>query len=86
MVTFEGAPNTAAQCEMNACATVSAVWAGMGIDKEAYVRGTCEGVEHHLWSSNSRPACRAICALRFSKPVPHRTEIRAEGGELLTDA
>ena len=26
------------------------------VDKEAFVRGICEGVEHHLWSSNSRPA------------------------------
>ena len=26
------------------------------LDKEAYVRGICEGVEHHLWSSDSRPA------------------------------
>ena len=28
------------------------------VDKEAYVRGICEGVEHHLWSSDSRPAYR----------------------------
>ena len=26
------------------------------VDKEAYVRGICEEVEHHLWSSDSRPA------------------------------
>ena len=28
------------------------------VDKEACVRGICEGVEHHLWSSDSRPAYR----------------------------
>ena len=28
------------------------------VDKEAYVREICEGVEHHLWSSDSRPAYR----------------------------
>ena len=32
--------------------TVRALW----LDKEAYVRRICEGVEHHLWSSASRPA------------------------------
>ena len=26
------------------------------VDNEAYVRGTFEGVEHHLWSSDSHPA------------------------------
>ena len=25
------------------------------------MRGICEGVEHHLWSSDSRPASRGIC-------------------------
>ena len=34
--------------------TVRALW----VDKEAYVRGICERVEHHLWSSDSRPAYR----------------------------
>ena len=24
--------------------------------KEAHVRGICEGAEHHLWSSDTRPA------------------------------
>ena len=38
------------------------------VDKEAYVQGICEGVEHHLWSSYSRPALRGICALHSSKP------------------
>ena len=28
------------------------------VDKEACVRGICEGVEHHLWSSDSCPAYR----------------------------
>ena len=26
------------------------------VEKEAYMRGICEGVEHHLWSSDSHPA------------------------------
>ena len=38
------------------------------VDKEAYVRGICEGVEHHLWTGDSRPADRGIHALRSSKP------------------
>ena len=54
------------------------------VDKEAYVRGICEGVEHHLWSSDFPPAYRGICALRSSKPVPRCTAVRAEGGGLLT--
>uniref|UniRef100_A0A8C4NCI5 TRPM SLOG domain-containing protein n=1 Tax=Eptatretus burgeri TaxID=7764 RepID=A0A8C4NCI5_EPTBU len=28
------------------------------VDKEAYVRGICEGVEHHLWTGDSRPFIR----------------------------
>ena len=40
------------------------------VDKEADVRGICEGVEHYLWSSDSRPAFRRICALCSSKPIP----------------
>ena len=55
------------------------------MDKEAYVRGICEGVEHHLWSRDSRPAYRGIHALRSSKPVPQCTAVRAEGGGLLTE-
>ena len=55
------------------------------LDKEAYVQGICEGVEHHLWSSNSRPAYRGIHALHSSKPIPRRTAVRAEGGGLLTE-
>ena len=55
------------------------------VDKEAYVRGICEGVEHHRWSSDSPLAFRAIHALRSSKPVPQCTAVRAEGGGLLTE-
>ena len=55
------------------------------VDKEAYVRGICEGVEHHLWSSDSRPAYRGIRALRSSKPIPRCTAVRAEGGRLSTE-
>ena len=54
------------------------------VDKEAYVRGICEGVEHHLWSRDSCPASRGICALCSSKHVPRCTVVRAEGGGLLT--
>ena len=53
--------------------------------KEADVRGLCEGVEHHLWSSDSHPAYRGIHALRSSKPIPRCTAVRAEGGRLLTE-
>ena len=55
------------------------------VDKEAYVRGICEGVEHHLWTGDSRPAYRGIHALRSSKPIPRCTAVRAEGGRLLTE-
>ena len=55
------------------------------VDKEAYVRGICEGVEHQLWSSDSRPAYRGIHALRSSKPFPRCTAVRAEGGRLLIE-
>ena len=54
-------------------------------DKEAYVRGICEVVEYHLWSSDSHPDCRGICTLRSSKPVPRCTAVRAEGGGVLTE-
>ena len=55
------------------------------VDKEACVRGICEGVKHHLWSSDSHPAYRGICTLRSSKPIPRCPAVRAEGGELLTE-
>ena len=48
------------------------------------MRGICEGVEHHLWSSDSRPAYRGIRALRSSKPVTRCTAFRTEGGGLFT--
>ena len=57
----------------------------LGVDKEAYVRGICEGVEHHLWSSDSRPAYRTICALHSTKPIPRCTAVRVEGGGFLTE-
>ena len=49
------------------------------------MRGICEGVEHHLWSSDSCPAYRGIRALRCSKPIPRCTAVRAESGGLLTE-
>ena len=51
------------------------------------MRGICEvvDVEHHLWSSDSRPAYRGIHALRSSKPIPRCTAVRAEGVGLLTE-
>ena len=55
------------------------------VDKEADVRRICEGIEHHLWSSDSRPALRGIHALCSSKPIPRCTAVRAEGGRLLTE-
>ena len=55
------------------------------VDKEAYVRGICDGVEYHLWSNDSRPVCTRICALRSSKPIPRCTAVRVEGGALLTE-
>ena len=55
------------------------------VDKEAYVQGICEGVEHHLWSSDSRPAYREIRALRSYNPIPRCTAVRGEGGRLLTE-
>ena len=45
-----------------------------------------EGVEHNLWSSDSRPVYRGIHALRSSKPIPRCNAVRAEGGGLLTDS
>ena len=55
------------------------------VDKEAFVRGICEGVEHHMWSSDSHPVYRGICALRSSKPVPRCGAVTAESGRLLTE-
>ena len=48
------------------------------VDKEAsYVRGICEGVEHQLWSSDSRPAYGGIRALRSSKLISRCSAVRA---------
>ena len=44
-----------------------------------------EGVEHHLWSSDSHPAYRGIHTLRSSKPIPRCIAVRAAGGGLLTE-
>ena len=55
------------------------------LDKEACLQGICDGVEHHLWSSDSRPAYRRIHALHFFKPIPQCTAIREEGGRHLTE-
>ena len=49
------------------------------------MRGICEGVEHHLSSSDSRPAYRRIRSLRSSKLVTQCTVVRAEDGRLLTE-
>jgi len=38
-----------------------------------------------LWSSDSRPASRVICALHSSKPISQCTAVRAEGGGLLIE-
>ena len=63
------------------CKTVCSLRA----DKEAYVRGICEGVEHHVWSSDSYLANREICELHSFKPVLWCAAVRVEGGELLTE-
>ena len=49
------------------------------------MRGICEGVEYHLWLSDSHPLCRGIWAMRSSKHILRWTAVRAEGGELLTE-
>ena len=63
------------------CKTGSA----LRVDKEAYVQAICEGVEHHLWTSDSHPAYREIHALRSSKPITRCSAVRGEGGGLLTE-
>ena len=49
------------------------------------MQGICERVEHHLWSSDSRPTYREIHSLHSSKPIPQCTAVRAKGGGLLTE-
>ncbi len=55
------------------------------VDKEADVRGICEGVEHHLWSIDSHPPYKGIHALHTSNPVAQCIAVRAEGGGLLME-
>ncbi|KAG2466537.1 COPA1 protein, partial [Polypterus senegalus] len=54
-------------------------------DKEMYVRGICEQVTHHLWSSDPRPAYSGIEALRTSESVPWRVTVAVADGMVLTD-
>jgi hypothetical protein len=55
-------------------------------DKESHVSGICRQVESHLWSSDSRPAYRAIRTLRSSKPAPQCVTVKADDGAVLSDA
>ena len=57
----------------------------MKTDKEAHVRGICEQVNHHLWTSDSRPAYKGIAALRSSTPKFRTVAIKASDGKDLTD-
>uniref|UniRef100_A0A8C4TMP5 Tripartite motif-containing protein 16-like n=1 Tax=Erpetoichthys calabaricus TaxID=27687 RepID=A0A8C4TMP5_ERPCA len=54
-------------------------------DKEAFVRGICEQVTHHLWSSDPHPAYGGIEALRTSESVPRRVTVRVTDGTVPTD-
>ena len=49
------------------------------------MRGICEEIEHHLWSSDSHPAYRGVRTLHSSRPVPQCTAVRAERSGLLTE-
>ena len=53
-------------------------------DKEAQVRGACETVESHLWSSDSRSAYRGIRTLRSSRLPPRCSTVKAADGTTLT--
>ena len=55
------------------------------VDEVDDMRGICEGVEHHLRSSDSRPAYRGVCTLCFSKPIPWCTAVSTEGDGLLIE-
>ena len=57
----------------------------LGGDKESFVRGICERVEHHLWSTDSGTAYRGINALRSSKLNLWCTLVGMVGGWLLTE-
>ncbi|KAG2471226.1 CLPX protease, partial [Polypterus senegalus] len=52
---------------------------------KAFVRGICEQVTHHLWSSGLHPAYRGIKALCTSESVPWRVAVRATDGTVLMD-
>jgi hypothetical protein len=54
-------------------------------DKEEQVSGICGRVEHHLWSSDSRPAYTGIRALSSAKSAPRSTTVRAADGEVLAE-
>ncbi|KAG2467807.1 DYHG protein, partial [Polypterus senegalus] len=54
-------------------------------DKEAFVRGICEQVTHHLWSTEPCPAYRGIEVLRTTESVPRRVAVRAADGTVLLD-
>ena len=55
------------------------------VDKEAYVQEIFEGVQQHLWKSDSHTVYRGIRALHSSKPIPRCAAVRGEGGGLLTE-
>ena len=55
------------------------------VDKEAYVQEIFEGVQQHLWKSDSHTVYRGIRALHSSKPIPQCAAVRGEGGGLLTE-
>ncbi len=49
------------------------------------MKGICEQVGHHLWSSDARPAYRGIQALRSVHPHPQCVSVKADTGEVLSD-
>ena len=53
-------------------------------DKEAQVRGVCETVKSHLWSTDSRPSNRRIRTFRSSKPAPRCFTVKAADGTTVT--
>ena len=55
------------------------------MDDEAQVRGVCETLESHLWSTDSRPAYRGIRTLQCSKPPPCCSTLRAADRTTLTE-
>ena len=48
------------------------------------MRGICERVEHHLWSSDARPAYRGIQALHSVQSHPRCMSVKATG-EVLSE-